>query len=101
MWTKFDYEECSVVDMNSPTDIGKEVYRLLNIMRIYCFKDGEIHRDPVIFSKHQEITIEYSAEKLGLSKIKGARIFGSSNTYDGQMVGLDYRLNDGEKVSFG
>lgn len=100
MWTKFDYEECNVVDINSPTDIGEEVYRLLNIMRIYCFKDGETDGDPLIFSRNQEITVEDFGKKLGLSKIKGAKIFGSSNTYDGRMVGLNYRLSDGEKVSF-
>ena len=100
-WTKFDYGECNVVNINSPTDIGEEVYRLLNIMRIYCFKDGEIDGDPLIFSRNREITVEDFGKKLGLSKIKGAKIFGGSNTYDGRMVGLDYRLSDGEEVSFG
>ncbi len=101
MWTKFDYEECNVVDIDSPTDIGEKVYRLLNIMRIYYLKDGEIHGDPLVFLRNQEITVEDFGKKLDLSKIKGAKIFGSSDTYDGQMVGLDYRLSEGEKVSFG
>lgn len=97
-WTKFDYEMCNLVDINLPADIGEEVYKLLNIMRIYCFKNGKVDGDPVIFPRNQEVTVEDFSKKLGLSRVKRAKIFGGSKTYRGQMVSLDYKLNDGEKV---
>ncbi|MBW2996184.1 50S ribosome-binding GTPase [Candidatus Woesearchaeota archaeon] len=100
-WSKFDYEEYNVVDISSPTDIGDEIYRLLNIRRVYCFKNGQVDGDPLIFPRNQEVTVGDFAKKIGLGKdkIKGAKIFGSSTTHDGEMVGRDYVLNDGDKVN--
>ena len=98
-WTEFDSEVCRVLNMNSLSNIGEEIYRLLGIMRVYCFKNGEIDGAPIVFPKNKVVTVKDFGKKLGMKKIRGAKIFGSSNAYDGQVVGLEYKLADGEKVS--
>lgn len=98
-WKVFKSDDYSVVDIDSLDQIGSEIYRLLNVMRVYCFKDGSIEGNPVVFPVGQGATVRDFAEKLGFSRPKGARIFGSSNAYDGQSVSLDFKLDDGEKVN--
>ncbi|MBL7054657.1 50S ribosome-binding GTPase [Candidatus Woesearchaeota archaeon] len=98
-WSRFDYKGCNVVDISSNDQIGEEIYRLLNIKRFYCFIDGRIEGKPLVFPKGLEVTVRDFADRLGLNRVREAKIFGSSDVYEGQSVGLDYLLNDGDKVN--
>jgi|GEM_PF-1622689 len=98
-WTKFDYVPCNVVDISSLTEFGYETYRLLNIMRIYCFKNGKIDGNPVVFSKWEEPTVTDFANKLGLKNFKYAKIFENKNDNNGKLVGLDYKLKEGDLIT--
>ena len=97
-WTPFHHEQLGVVDVNDPLRISEEVYRLLNIMRIYSFIRGEIAGHPVVFSRDDEPTVRDFSDRLRLKGVKGARLFGDIDLYEGEAVGLDYKLKDGAKV---
>jgi len=97
-WSDFKMEGLNVVDINSNEGIGSEIYKLLNIQRMYCFKNNQIKGDPVVFPLSQQITVQDFANRLGMKKARSAKIYGPQYPSEGQNVGLSYILSDGNKV---
>lgn len=97
-WESFQSTGLNVVDINSNEGFGSEVYRLLNIKRVYCSRNGKIEGTPLTFPMDLEVTVQDFARRLGMTKVKGAKLYGPHSQFDGQTVGLSYVLNDGDMV---
>jgi len=92
----------AVVDINDIESISRQIYTLLNVKRIYYMRHGEIQGKPLVFSADQEVTVLDFVESLDermLENLKRARVMASDTAMpSGQIVGLDYRLGDGDTV---
>ncbi len=97
-WSAFQWNDMNVVDMNSIGEIGAEIYRLLHIQRIYCFRNGKVEGNPLTFPLGNDITVKDFADKLGMNRVTGAKIYDPDNSLEGQLVGLSYVLKDGNGV---
>lgn len=97
-WEGFQRDDLNVVDINSNEGLGSEIYRLLNIKRAYYFRNGKIDGTPITFPLNLEVIVQDFANRLGMTKIKGAKLYGPHSQFDGQTVGLTYVLNDGDGV---
>lgn len=98
-WEVYENDDVNVVDFNSVEEIGREIYRLLDIQRVYCASEnGEIDGDPLVFPRTKDITVQDFAKRLGRLNIRGARIYGDPQTIEGETVGKDYHLIDGTRV---
>ena len=100
-WTDIKGIDLTVVDISDTKSIVEQMYLLLNIKRIYCIKNGRIEGQPLVFPANQEVTTGHFIERLGkrfLQKFNRARITGVSAKYEGQIVGLEHALHDGDKV---
>lgn len=92
----------AVIDINDIESISKQIYFLLNIKRIFYMRHGEIQGKPLVFSADQEVTVSdfvKSLDKRMLEGLSRARVVDSDTTMPrGQIVGLDYNLDDGDMV---
>jgi ribosome-interacting GTPase 1 len=65
-------------------------------------RHGEIEGKPLVFPADQEVTVSDfagSLDKRMLAGLSRARVVGSDTTMPrGQIVGLDHKLGDGDKV---
>ena len=101
-WEKgLSFNDINPVDVNDIEAITDRIYHLLNIQRIYCLKHGKIDGKPVVFHRNEEVAITHFIEHLDRRLSKAyhrAKIYGESSMYDGQIVGLDHVLSDGDRV---
>ena len=97
-WSHLGGDGVNVVDINSVEAVGAEIYRLLGIQRMYCFRDGQVEGNPITFPLGIDVTVGDFADNLGITRVKGAKIYGLDTSFEGQKVGLSYVLNDGDKV---
>lgn len=92
----------ATIDINDTESVSRQIYLLLNIKRIFCMRRGEIEGKPLVFSADQEVTVSDFAGSLGERMLEGlsrARVVDSDATMPrGQIVGLDHKLGDGDKV---
>ncbi len=78
-------------------DLGKDIFNLLRIKRIYTKKpNSPPDKDPLIIRK--DATIKDIAETINISHIKYAKIWGKGAKYDGQRVGPDFIPKDKDIV---
>jgi len=80
--------------------LGEEIYIKMNIMRIYSKPPGkEVDRTQPFALKKGSTVLDFARKvhKDFYEKLKNARIWGSG-VYDGQMVGRDHILQDGDIV---
>ena len=81
-------------------ELKKEVYQLLNIVRVYTKvpgKDADL-TEPVILKKGSTIEdVALSVHKDFAAKLRYARVWGSGK-FDGQMVKRDYRVSEGDVI---
>lgn len=81
-------------------ELKKEVYQLLDIIRVYTKAPGREpdYTEPVILKKGGTIgEVALSIHKDFMAKLKYARVWGSGK-FDGQMVKRDYQVNEGDVV---
>jgi ribosome-interacting GTPase 1 len=81
-------------------ELKKEVYQLLDIIRVYTKIPGEEPdlTEPVILKKGSTVEdIALSIHKDFASELRYAKIWGSGK-FDGQMVKRDYRVSEGDVV---
>ena len=81
-------------------DLKKEVYQLLDIVRVYTKVPGaEADRtEPVILKRGSTVAdVALSVHKDFLNKLRYARIWGSGK-FGGQMVKKDYRVSEGDVI---
>ncbi|MDO8570962.1 MAG: GTPase [Candidatus Daviesbacteria bacterium] len=100
--------EVSLYEMNIPAlnisdkySITEHIFSLLNVKRIYSFRNDQIGEKPFVFPLDQRTSVfDYITrlDKRLLVHHNKAKIFGSSAKYEGQIVGFDHLLLDGDKV---
>jgi ribosome-interacting GTPase 1 len=81
-------------------ELKKEVYQLLNIIRVYTKVPGEEPdlTEPVILKKGSTVgDVALSIHKDFVAKLRYAKIWGSGK-FDGQMVKRDYQVNEGDVI---
>jgi ribosome-interacting GTPase 1 len=81
-------------------EVKKEVYRRLDILRVYTKIPGKEPdlKEPVIFRRGSTIEdVALSVHKDFAAKLRYARIWGSGK-FDGQMVKKDYRVSEGDVI---
>jgi len=92
----------AVIDINDIEAISVQIYSLFNIKRIYSLRNGEVQEKPLVFSADQEVTVFDFIKELDkrmLSDFKRAKITHNDTAIHGvQIVGLDYKLSDGDVV---
>ncbi len=81
-------------------EVKKEVYRRLDILRVYTKIPGKEPdlTEPVILRRGSTIEdVALSVHKDFAAKLRYARIWGSGK-FDGQMVKKDYRVSEGDVI---
>ncbi len=80
--------------------VGKEIYLLLGIIRVYTKAPGKEpdRAEPVIMKKGSTVEeVALSVHKDFANKLRYARIWGSGK-FEGQMVKKDYQVNEGDVI---
>jgi small GTP-binding protein len=98
-------ENCPLIPISASTgrnmELFKEkVFKMLNIIRVYSKPPGkEVDRSAPFVLKKGGTIEEFAGQvhKDFLEKLKSARVWGSE-VYDGQLVGRDHVLHDGDVV---
>jgi ribosome-interacting GTPase 1 len=94
--------DLDTIDINDTESVSRQIYFLLNIKRMFCMRHGEIEGKPLVFPADQQVTVSDFAGSLdkrmreGLSKARVVE--GDATMPRGQIVGLDHKLGDGDKV---
>jgi ribosome-interacting GTPase 1 len=81
-------------------EFKKEVYQLLDIIRVYTKTPGRDPdlTEPVVLKKGSTVEdVALSIHKDFLKKLRYAKIWGSGK-FDGQMVKRDYKVNEGDII---
>jgi ribosome-interacting GTPase 1 len=81
-------------------EVGKEVYQILGIIRVYTKAPGGNPdlSEPVVLKRGSTVEdVALSIHKDFLKKLRYARIWGSGK-FDGQMVKRDYPLSEGDVI---
>ncbi len=81
-------------------ELKKEVYQLLNIVRVYTKVPGKEPdlSEPVILKKGSTVDdVALSVHKDFAAKLRYAKVWGSGK-FDGQMVKRDYRVSEGDVI---
>jgi ribosome-interacting GTPase 1 len=89
----------SIIDEASLEAFKAAVWALTGLIRVYLRKDGTVDAEPAAL--HPGATIADVADgvhhDLGVT-LTGARVWGSSARFDGQRVGRDHVVQDGDVV---
>jgi len=81
-------------------ELRKEIYRILNILRVYTKTPGKEpdRTEPVILKKGSTVEdVALSVHKDFVAKLRYAKVWGSGK-FDGQMVKRDYLVNEGDVI---
>jgi len=81
-------------------ELKKEVYQLLNIIRVYTKAPGEEPdlTEPVVLKKGSTVgDVALSVHKDFFAKLRYAKIWGSGK-FGGQMVKRDHQVNEGDVI---
>jgi ribosome-interacting GTPase 1 len=80
--------------------IGRHIFSSLDIIRVYTKQpNGDVAEKPLVLRKGA--TVRDVAESVHSRILKGfkyARVYGKSVKFNGERVGLDHRLEDGDVV---
>lgn len=96
-----DYILVSVETGEGLEKLKEMVYKLCDFIRIYTKKPGEAPNLKEAMIMKRGSTVRDVCEKIRsdyVERFKFARVFGSSVKFDGQRVGLDHVLEDGDIV---
>jgi len=96
----FQVQPVSILAEKYLDELKKAIYELLNVIRVYAKPPGEDPDYSAPFVLRSGSTVEDFAGKVHkdfLRDLKYARIWGSG-TFDGQMVGRDHILHEGDVV---
>ncbi len=89
----------SVLDEATLDDFRDAVWRLTGLMRVRLRHDGDI--DPEPLALHPPASVEDVADTVHHElavRLTGARVWGPSARFDGQRVGRDHEVQDGDVV---
>jgi len=80
-------------------DLKEKIFESLRLIRVYTRKDGVVSRKPIVMSENA--SVRELAERIHKDlarRMKYARIWGRSVRIQGQQVGSDHVLQDGDIV---
>ena len=80
-------------------DLKEKIFKSLGLIRVYTQKDGVVSRKPIVMNENA--TVRELAERIHKDlarNMKYARIWGRSVKIQGQQVGSDHILQDGDIV---
>ena len=105
LWVGRGEEDCPMVPVSAATGrnldrLKQAVYERLDIMRIYAKPPGKEPDFSAPFVLKKGSTVEEFAAKVHkdfVKSLKAARVWGSG-VYDGQLVGRDHVLHEGDVV---
>lgn len=89
----------SVLDDDSLEAFRQAVWRLTGLVRVFLRSRGELEEEPVAL--HPPATVLDVADSIHhelAARCVGARVWGPSARFDGQRVGRDHELVDGDAV---
>ena len=89
----------SILDEASLDDFRDGVWRLTGLIRVRLRKDGAVDEEPVALRPGATVTdvADWVHHDLGAS-LTGGRVWGRSARFDGQRVGRDHVVADGDVV---
>lgn len=89
-----------VLNTEDLEDVKKKIWDVLGKIRIYTKTPGKPKDVPAITFSHGATVrdVAYRVHKAFVARFRFSRIYGPSARFDGQMVGLDHRLLDGDVV---
>lgn len=91
--------EVSVLDESSLDAFRAAVWALTGLIRVRLRKDGSVDPDPLALEPGATVAevADWVHHDLG-SSFSGARVWGPSARFDGQRVGRDHEVRDGDTV---
>lgn len=95
---EFNPEKILWIDY-SEKNIGEKIWKKFDLIRIYTKTKGKKKDKPIVMK--EKSTVKDAARKVHkdfLEFFKFARIYGNSAKFDGERVGLDHVLKDGDIV---
>ncbi|HEY5521205.1 MAG TPA: GTPase [Candidatus Limnocylindrales bacterium] len=89
----------SVLDDESLNVLRERIWRLTGLIRIYLRKDGDVAPEPVALTPPVSVVDVADAVHHDLAAaFSGARLWGPTARFDGQRVGREQELQDGDIV---
>ena len=89
----------SVLDDASLDALRDRIWQLTGLIRIYLRKDGETADEPLALTPPATVLDVADAVHHDLAtSFSGARLWGPSARFDGQRVGRDQSVQDGDTV---
>ena len=89
----------SVLDDESLNVLRERIWRLTGLIRIYLRKDGDVAVEPVALTPPVSVVDVADAVHHDLAaQFSGARLWGPTARFDGQRVGREQELQDGDIV---
>jgi ribosome-interacting GTPase 1 len=89
----------SVLDDDSLEAFRQAVWGLTGLVRVFLRSAGENEEEPVAL--HPPVTVLHVADSIHhelAARCVGARVWGPSARFDGQRVGREHELSDGDAV---
>jgi small GTP-binding protein len=89
----------SILDDRSLDHLRQTIFELTGLVRIFLHHDGETDADPVAMAPPVTVNdVAASIHKDLGDRCRGARLWGPTAQFDGQRVGRDHVLADGDTV---
>ena len=89
----------SVLDESSLDAFCQAVWALTGLIRVWLHKDGATGEEPLALAPDSTVAdVADSIHHDLASSFSGARVWGSSARFEGQRVGRDHRVSDGDVV---
>jgi len=89
----------SVLDDASLDALREKMWQLTGLIRVYLRKDGEVAEEPLALTPPATVLDVADAVHHDLaSSFTGARLWGPSARFDGQRVGREQPVQDGDTV---
>lgn len=89
----------SVLDDASLAALSERIWRLTGLIRVFLRNNGEVEQEPLALTPPATVTDVADAVPHDLAaSFTGARLWGPSARFDGQRVGRDQPVQDGDIV---
>lgn len=89
----------SVLDDASLDAFKQEVWKLTGLIRVYLRRGKQVDQEPLSLSPGATIAdVAAGIHRSKAHTCRGARVWGPSARFDGQQVGRDHRVQDGDIV---
>jgi small GTP-binding protein len=89
----------SILDDRNLEALKEAIWSLCGLVRVFMRHDGEVGEEPLALEPGASVADVAAAVHRGLrATFRGARVWGPSARFDGQQVGRDHLVRDGDAV---